>query len=109
MNAIEAETRLSNRYGVEATLSDGHVEAAEDALEALAPFRTGVDLDNQATLPGVLLDYVALKALEIKEAREPATARRVSAGDVTVELGSVKGYDPSTLVSPYLKRTGGRS
>ena len=106
MNAGEAMDRLSTRYGLEAELYDGHVEAAESALEALAPFEADVDLNDP---PEPLLDYVAFKALETKQAQGgDAPASRVTAGDVTVELAGVAGYDPSALVAPYLKRTGSR-
>lgn len=107
MNAAEAQTRLSSRYGLTAELSDGHVEAAERALDALAPFTEDVDPDNP---PEALKDYVAFKAQEIKESQSAdAPAKRVRSGDVTVELADVPGYDPSHLVYPYLRRTGARA
>jgi hypothetical protein len=106
MIPAEAQTRLLNRYGIDATLYIGDVLAASEELRGMAPFVEGVDLDGE--LPESLYDWVALRANEFRQTiTGPPPASSIKTGDVTVQLELGKGHrDLHKLVYPYLKRKG---
>jgi hypothetical protein len=108
MIPAEAQTRLLNRYGIDATLYIGDVLAASEELRSMAPFVEGVDVDDPDTLPDALLDWVALRANELRKGiTGPPPASRVKAGNVTVDL-RLQDQDATKrgLLAPYLKHKG---
>ena len=109
MTPGDAQARLQERHGIDTTLYIGDVLAASEELRSAGPFIDSVDLtEESAPLPDALLDWVALRANEIRRtAIGPPPASRIKTGDVTVdlELGGAD-RDLHRLVRPYLKRRG---
>lgn len=128
LSASDAEARLWARYGAEASLYAGDLETASDALDSMAPFegeRTQHDQErefprvvhvgdsrNAATVPGAVLDWVALKALELSSEHEPGV-RSEGAGRVSVSYSEPKRSQLERrmdgLIEPYLLKTGRRA
>ncbi len=109
LTVAEAEARLETRFNITAELEDGDLMAASDTLGELAPFSP--PLEDYATLPDALLDWVALKAHTLAQGgREGLTGHGVagiSASYAWPQL-SRDARRMEALIAPYLKRTGTR-
>lgn len=117
----EARVRLSD-YGITPGLPDGQpfagdLRAASEDLDSLAPF-TGFAYPEQErefprigqdSVPDGVLDWVALRALQLSADEEPAV-RSEGAGGVRVEYlygkYALSERRMSALLEPYLLRTG---
>jgi hypothetical protein len=108
MTPGEASIRLQERHGIATELFIGDVLAASEELRGMAPFVEGVDVDDPDTLPGAVLDWIALRAHEFRQTiTGPPPASSIKTGDVTVQLELGKGHrDLHKLVYPYLKHRG---
>lgn len=125
----EAQTRLSERYGITATLTTGDVEAASDELDDMTPFigsRYSDDIniqarpfprdetlsgDGEGAVPERVLDWVALRAYQLATDEEPPVTSE-SAGGVSVSYKTPKVSQTdrrmAALLSPYLRQVGRR-
>lgn len=129
LSTNDAEARLWSRYGVEASLSTGDLEAASVELDALAPFigskyDTSGDqelafprsinpdgTEGDGEVPERVLDWVALAAYTITSPDSPAvTSESIGSTSRTYSTSRVS---PSTrrlahLIEPYFLKVGQR-
>ena len=120
-----AEDRLLARYGLEAELWNGHLEAASFALDAMGPFvgaryastqtlafprsvTIGEDVEGDA--PDAVLDWVSLEAYKLSRDDEPGISS-VSVQHLGSKTFSRPKVDRATrlqagLLTPYLRKTG---
>lgn len=101
----QAQTRLSQRYGIATTLLIGDLMAASDELDELAPFRADVNL---TTPPDALLDWIALRAAELARESAPKSVTVQGVSVTPAEMG-VSATRRRALIGPYLKRSGTRA
>ncbi len=100
---------METRYGITATLTEGHVLAGESALEDLAPFVT--PLEDYDALPDALLDYIALYSFMLADERSGPVVRKAMSPFSTNYARPEPNPHARTareLVGRYLKRTGVR-
>jgi hypothetical protein len=88
LTATEITTRLSTRFGIEVEITDGDADIAASDLDSQAPFvgyptddgqEREFPRDGETEPPAAILDWVALKALELSREHEPGL-RSESAG-----------------------------
>lgn len=109
-------------------VTGGDLRLASDALDSMAPFegeRAQRDQEREfprvmyvgdsragATVPDAVLDWVALKALELSAEHEPGV-RSEGAGRVSVSYSEPKRSQLERrmdgLIEPYLLKTGSRA
>ena len=131
LTKTEAEARLRDRYGVTASLFPGDLDVASDELDEAGPFvgrktapnqerewpRTGNlnegvrGILNPTVIPEAVLDWVALRALQLSTDEEPPV-KSEGAGGVSVSYATAKLSQTSKrmegLLRPYILRTGSR-
>lgn len=120
LTATQINTRLYDRFGITATVTDADAEIASAELDSLAPFKgekADPDQERQfprgddAAVPEPILDAVALLAYQAVEDEGPAIQSE-SVLDQSITYASPKVTQTSrrvlALVAPYLLRTGSR-
>lgn len=98
---------MQTRYNLEASLTEGDVEAGENALQELAPFET--PLEEYDTLPNALLDYVALYAYILATDELPGIQSESVGGtssNYATPRQSQAAHRMDRLIAPYLQRRG---
>ena len=135
LTKAEAVSRLTDEetgYGLTpeeaGVITGGDLRLASDQLDGLAPFvgrRTDTiqerewprDMlllrpDSELTIPDAVLDWVALKALDLANEHEPGV-RSESAGKVSVSYSEPKRSQlerrMAGLIEPYLLKVGSRA
>lgn len=109
MTPTQAQTRLSERYGINTTLYIGDLLMAGEYLQTMAPFTDGVKLDEPNGLPDSLMDWVALRAYQLASYEMPVSSKSV--GDRQISYAATNTRTDKRLqrlAEPYLKRTGRR-
>lgn len=125
LTTTEAESRLTSRFGITATLAPGDVDVASDELDGMGPFIGYVSDSTQvrafprvlpplttATTPDAILDAVALLAYQAATDEDPAIQSE-STIDKSITYASPKtplnARRVETLIGPYLLRVGSRA
>ena len=130
--AVARLTEADTGYGLPAeqvgTITGGDLRLASDALDGMAPFEgeralAGQEREfprvvhvgdsrNAARVPDAVLDWVALKALELGTEHEPGV-RSEGAGRVSVSYSEPKRSQLERrmdgLIAPYLLKVGSRA
>ncbi len=125
LTTLQADARLSERFGISAATYEADLEAASDEVDQLAPFFGVKAINDQerefprqfSTVPLAVLDYVALRAAELAapedEEEPPITRESILDRSVTYATPKLSGRQrrlESALagVRAHMKRTGSR-
>ena len=117
----QIEDRLLSRFSVDALVYTGDAEIASDELDAMTPFagyKTDSEQERQfprngdTVVPDAVLDWVALKALDLSDEHEPGVSSE-GAGRVNVSYSEPKRSQlerrMAGLIDPYLLKVGSRA
>ena len=104
--AQQSEARLLERFGIDATLREGHAEGAAARLASLAPFKGFALTDDP--LPGPVLDWLVLEAYRLAEDPSPGLVSGSLQGVSLTYSQPGKADKAATLqrglLTPYLLR-----